>query len=59
MPPMTDEELAGGYLRWLAAQLKDEHSSTKSHDGLVAIMFETEFTWSIEMDANPVIWSAE
>lgn len=40
--------LAEDYLRWLAPQIRDEHSGRKDreYEGLLSVMFQKEFVWT-------------
>lgn len=40
------------YLRWLEPQLRDEHAPTESYWGLINLLFDKEFRWSVPHDDN-------
>ncbi len=48
---MSSHPLSGDYLSWLASQIRGE-STNRTYDGLLEIMFETEFIWLIPNDDN-------
>jgi hypothetical protein len=47
-------EVRETYLHWLEAQLRDENSPTGEYWGLVNLMFDREFTWSVPHDDNRI-----
>src|ERR1044071_3349972 len=47
-------EVRGEYLTWLEDQLRDEYSPTGEYWGLVNLMFDKEFTWSVPHDDNRI-----
>ena len=60
MPERNNPHLRREYLRWLEAQLKDEHSPITSYWELTNLMFDTEFDWSlVPMDENRVVDGAD
>lgn len=42
------------YLAWLEPQLRDEDSPTGDYWGLVNLMYDKEFTWSVPHDDNRI-----
>jgi hypothetical protein len=57
MSRKSDQELKENYLRWLEAQLKDEHGPEKSFWDLLNLMFEKPFGWldHVPMDENRAV----
>lgn len=49
------QELRNNYLIWLHKQLQDEWTPTGSYWSLVNIMFDKEFTWSVDHDDNRIV----
>lgn len=47
-------EVRETYLNWLEPQLRDENSPTGEYWGLVNLMFDKEFTWSVPHDDNRI-----
>lgn len=43
-----------GYLAWLEPQLRDKDSPAGEYWGLVNLMFDKEFTWSVPHDDNRI-----
>jgi hypothetical protein len=53
MSRRSNQEIRESYLQWLEPQLRDEYSdNSKTYWGLVNLMFDTPFTWSVPMDDN-------
>lgn len=53
MTRRSNAELKQDYLLWLESQLRDEHGNHgKTYWGLVNLMFDTPFTWTVPMDDN-------
>lgn len=50
------QDLREDYLHWLEPQLRDDTAAAgKTYWGLLNFMFDTPFTWVVEMDANRVV----
>jgi hypothetical protein len=54
---MTSDPLFGdSYLRWLASQIRGEenHVPSRTWDGVLTLMFKTEFIWLVANDDNRI-----
>ena len=51
---MNSHPVSGDYLLWLAPQIRgeDDGNPNRTYEGLVAIMYETEFVWLVANDDN-------
>jgi hypothetical protein len=54
MSQTTMDKVREEYLLWLEAQLKDEHSPKVRHWGLVNLMYDREFGWTVPHDDNRI-----
>lgn len=54
MSRRTNLDLREDYLHWLEPQLRDDNDD-KSYWGLINLMLDTEFTWSVNMDDNRLV----